>query len=280
MPVALRSLPLCSPPPYARAGPVGAVYLARLSLRRGPHCTDRCTHRRYTRRDRRRHELFDLLLALSAKRAGGINFAPFATALLSLADVTVELFLNDGDAHAEMAEHTPGTRTRITRQRGEEVLGVDVATPGLLCNRGRTLHRLTGLGRLLWRPLAGPTSFSWEQLSRGGAYRLGPHSQLLQNGGGYPLMEKPDQLVMGAHLGGPVSGGLPPGCLQAAPGRCAQLASSRRSARAAAGPQSAAWPPAWIPLSAGRSRSRNTPPGAPPPRTGRSARRRARPALR
>ena len=36
------------------------------------------------------NELFDLLLALSAKRAGRINFASFAAALLPGADVTVE----------------------------------------------------------------------------------------------------------------------------------------------------------------------------------------------
>src|SRR5260370_12225564 len=101
------------------------------------------------------NQLFDLLLALSAKRAGEINFASFAAAPLPGADVAVEFFLNGGGAHAEVAEHTPGTRTRIKRQRGEEVLGAHVAGPGLLGNRGRTLYRLTGLGRLLWRPLAG-----------------------------------------------------------------------------------------------------------------------------
>jgi hypothetical protein len=167
------------------------------------------------------HELFDLLLALSAKRAGEINFASFAAAPLSGADVTVESSLNGGDAHAEVAEHTSGTRTRVKRQRGEQVLGAHLAAPGLLGNRGRTLYRFTCLGRLLWRPLAGQTS-SREQFSCGGAHRVGPHSQLLQNGSGYPLMEEPDQLVMGAHLGGPVSGGLPPGRQQAAPHRCAQ----------------------------------------------------------
>src|SRR5215472_3827286 len=162
------------------------------------------------------NELFDLLLALPAKRAGEISFASPAAAPLPGADVTAEFFLNGGGAHAEVAEHAPGTRTRIKRQRGEEVLGAHAATPGLPGNRGRALHRLTGLGRLRWRPLAGQTSSSsWEQLSRGGAHRVGPHSQLLQNDGGYPLMEKPDQLVMGAHLGGPVRGGLPPGRLQA-----------------------------------------------------------------
>src|SRR4029077_18618640 len=132
-------------------------------------------------------------------------------------DVTVEFSLNGGGAHAEVAEHTPGTRTRIKRQRGEGVRGAHVAAPGLLCYRGRTLQRLTGLGRLLWRPLAGQASSSGGQLSRGCAPPLRPHSQLLQNGGGSPLMEKPDQQVMGARLGGPVSGGLPPGRLQAAP---------------------------------------------------------------
>jgi hypothetical protein len=170
------------------------------------------------------NELFDLLLALPAKRADEINFASFAAAPLPGADVTVEPFLNAGDAHAQVAEHTPGTRTRIERQRGEQVLGAHVAPPGLLGHRGRTLDRLTGLGRLLWRPPAGQTPSWWEQLPRGGAHRVGPHSQLLQNDGGYPLAEKPDQLVMGAHLGGPVRGGLPPGSLQAAPARCAQPA--------------------------------------------------------
>jgi hypothetical protein len=145
------------------------------------------------------NEPFDPLLALSAKRAGEISFASFAAALLSGTGITVESLLNGGGAHAEVAEHTPGTRTRIERQRGEEVLGAHLGAPGLLCNRGRTLHRLTGLGRLLWRPPAGQASSSGEQLSRGGAHRVSPHSQLLQNGGGYPLVEKPDQLVMGAH---------------------------------------------------------------------------------
>ncbi len=168
------------------------------------------------------NELSGLLLVLSAKRAGEINFASFAAALLSGADVTVESSLDGGDAHAEVAEHAPGTRTRIKRQRGEQVLGAHVAAPGLLGNRGRPPQRLTGLGRLLWRPPAGQTSCSWEQFARGGAYRADPHSQLLQDGGGYPLMEKPDQLMMGAHLGGPVSGGFPPGRLQAAAARCAQ----------------------------------------------------------
>ncbi len=101
---------------------------------------------------------------------------------------------------------TSGTRARIKRQRGEQVLGAYLAAPGLLGNRGRALQRLTGLGGLLWRPPAGLTSSScWEQLVRGGAHRVGPHSQLRQNGGGYPLMEEPDELVMGAHLGRPVS---------------------------------------------------------------------------
>jgi hypothetical protein len=102
------------------------------------------------------NEFLDLLLALSAKRAGEINFASFAAALLCGADVTVEFFLNGGDAHAEVAEHPPGTRTRIKRQRGEELLGAHVAAPGLLGQRGRTLDRLTGLGRLLWRPPVWP----------------------------------------------------------------------------------------------------------------------------
>jgi hypothetical protein len=156
------------------------------------------------------NELFDLLLALPAKRAGKIGLASFAAALLPGADVTVESFLDRGDVHAEAAEHPPGARTRIKHQRGEQVLGAHLAAPGLLGNRGRQPDRRTGLGRLLWRPLAGPTSFfssSGEQLLRGGAHRVGPHSKLLQNGGGYPFMQKPDQLVLGAHLGGPVRGG-------------------------------------------------------------------------
>ena len=41
---------------------------------------------------------------------------------------------------------TPGPRTRIKHQRGEEVLAAHVAAPGLLCNHGGTPHRLTGLG--------------------------------------------------------------------------------------------------------------------------------------
>ncbi len=171
-------------------------------------------------------ELFDLLLALSAKRAGEISLASSAAALLSGADVTVESFLNGGDAHTEVAEHAPGTRTRIKRQRGEQMPGGDLIEPGPLREHGRPPDCLARLRRLLWRPPAGQTSSSscssWEQLSRGGAHRVGPHSQLLQNGSGYPLMEKPDQLVMGAHLGGPVSGGLPPGRLHAAPAGSAQ----------------------------------------------------------
>src|SRR5215831_13332024 len=168
----------------------------------------------------------DLLLALPAKRAGEISSASFAAALLSGADVTVESFLNGGGAHAEVAEHTPGPRTRIKRQRGEQVLGAHLAAPGPLGNRGRTLHRSDGLSRHQRRPPAGPASSSfsssWEELSRGGADRVGPHPQLLQHGGRHSLVEKPDQLVMGTHLGGPVSGGLPLGRLHAAPGRCAQ----------------------------------------------------------
>ena len=130
-----------------------AARLARLILRRGSHCTDRCTRRRYTRRDRQR--AFDLLLDLSAKRAGEISFAAFAAAALPGADVAVESVLSGGCAHAEVAEHTPGTRTRIKRQRGEQVLGAHVAAPGLLGNRGRTLQSLHGLGRHQRRPLAG-----------------------------------------------------------------------------------------------------------------------------
>ena len=93
------------------------------------------------------NELFHLLLGLSAKRAGEISFASVAAAPLSGAGVTVEFFLNGGDAHAEVAEHTPGTRTRIERQCGEEVFGAHVFAPGLLGNRGRSLDRLTGFGR-------------------------------------------------------------------------------------------------------------------------------------
>ena len=169
-------------------------------------------------------ELFDLLLALSAKRAGEISLAAPAAALLSGADVTAESFLHGGDAHTELAEHTPGTRTRIKRQRGEQVLGADLIEPGPLREHGRPPDCLARLRRLPWRRPAGQTSSSssWEQLPRGGAHRVGPHSQLRQHGSGYPLMEQPDQQVMGAHLGGPVSGGLPPGRLHAAPGRCAQ----------------------------------------------------------
>jgi hypothetical protein len=121
------------------------------------------------------NELFDLFLALPAKRAGQIGLASFAAALLPAADVAIEAFLDRGDAHAEVVEHPPGMRTRIKRQRGEQVLGAHVAAPGLLRNRGRTPDRLSGLGRLLWRPLAGRTfSSCWEQLLRGGAHRVGP----------------------------------------------------------------------------------------------------------
>src|SRR5258708_11398399 len=98
------------------------------------------------------NQLFDLLLALSAKRAGEINFASFAAAPLPGADVAVEFFLNGGGAHAEGAEHTPRTRTRIKRQRGEEVLGGHVPRPGLLGNRRRTPYRLPGPRRLFWPP--------------------------------------------------------------------------------------------------------------------------------
>src|SRR5260370_42079291 len=70
------------------------------------------------------NELFDLLLALSAKRAGEINFASFAAALLSGADVTVEFFLNGGHAHPEAAEHTQGPGTMITRHPGEGGAGI------------------------------------------------------------------------------------------------------------------------------------------------------------
>ena len=59
-----------------------------------------------------------------------------------------------------MAEHPPGTRTRIKRQRSEQVLGAHLAAPGLLGHRGRTLHRLTGPSRLRWRPPAGQASTS------------------------------------------------------------------------------------------------------------------------
>jgi len=84
------------------------------------------------------NELFDLLLALSAKRAGELGSASFAATLLSGADVTVEPPLESGDAHTEVAEHTPGPRTRIKRQRGEQVLGAHFAAPALLSDRGRT----------------------------------------------------------------------------------------------------------------------------------------------
>jgi hypothetical protein len=45
-------------------------------------------------------------------------------------------------ASALLAEHTPGARTRIKRQRGEQVLGAHLAAPGLLGNRGppRAVH--------------------------------------------------------------------------------------------------------------------------------------------
>src|SRR5262249_43831759 len=132
------------------------------------------------------NELFDLLLALPAKRAGELSFASLAPALLPGADVTAEFVLDSGGAHVQVAEHTPRPRTRIKRQRGEQVLGAHLGAPGLLCHRGRPLQRLTGLGRLLWRPLAGPASPAWVQLARGGAHRVGPHPQFLQNGGGYP----------------------------------------------------------------------------------------------
>src|SRR5215475_5890156 len=168
-------------------------------------------------------ELLDLLLALSAKRAGEINLASLAATLLPRADVAVESLLNGGAAHAQMAEHTPGPRTRIKHHRGEQVLCAHLAAPSPLRYPGGPLHSLHGLGRYQCRPLAGQTfSPSWEQLTRGGAHLLGPHSQLLQHGGGYPLMEEPHQLVMGAYLACPVSGGLSPGRLHAARGRCAQ----------------------------------------------------------
>ena len=163
------------------------------------------------------NELFGLFLALSAKRAGAVSFAPLATALLSGADVTLEPFPDGGAADTEAAEHTPGTRIRIKRQHGEEVLGAHVAAPCLPGDRGCTPQRLTGLGRLLWRLLAGQTSSTWEQLSRGGAHPLGPHPQLFQHGGGDPLIEKPDQLVMSAHLSGPVRR-LPPRAVGGDPG--------------------------------------------------------------
>src|SRR5260221_8058572 len=66
------------------------------------------------------NQLFDLLLALSAKRAGEINFASFAAAPLPGADVAVEFFLNGGGAHAQGAAHTPPTRNTIQRHRCEE----------------------------------------------------------------------------------------------------------------------------------------------------------------
>src|SRR5258708_30467457 len=75
------------------------------------------------------NQLFDLLLALSAKRAGEINFASFAAAPLPGADVAVEFFLNGGGAHAEGAEHTPRTRTRVQRQRRQGALRAPLPAP-------------------------------------------------------------------------------------------------------------------------------------------------------
>src|SRR5260370_33059869 len=89
------------------------------------------------------NQLFDLLLALSAKRAGEINFASFAAAPLPGADVAVEFFLNGGGAHAQGAEATPGTRTRIKRPRGQEALGAPRPRPRPPGHRSRTLYRPT-----------------------------------------------------------------------------------------------------------------------------------------
>src|SRR5215469_9128446 len=58
------------------------------------------------------NELFDLCPALSAKRAGEIGFASFAAALLSGADVTVELFLKADDAQAGHANQDQGPARR------------------------------------------------------------------------------------------------------------------------------------------------------------------------
>src|SRR5258708_24774851 len=77
------------------------------------------------------NQLFDLLLALSAKRAGEINFASFAAAPLPGADVAVEFFLNGGGTHADVAEHTPATPTTNKPHRGEEVPGAPPAAPRL-----------------------------------------------------------------------------------------------------------------------------------------------------
>src|SRR5258708_23443938 len=78
------------------------------------------------------NQLFDLLLALSAKRAGEINFASFAAAPLPGADVAVEFFLNGGRAHPQGAEHTPRTPTQIKPQRGEEARRAPPAAPAPL----------------------------------------------------------------------------------------------------------------------------------------------------
>ena len=205
------------------------------------------------------NELLDLLLALSAKRAGEIGFASLAAALLSGATLTVEFFLHGGDAHAEVAEHTPGTRTRIKRQRGEQVLGADLIDPGPLRELGRPPEHLTGLGRLLWRPPAGQilplpgTALARRRATRRPALpaaperqRLPPHGKARSAGDGCPP-RRPRQRRPPAWP--------PPGSPRPVRSTC----SSRSAVRAAAGPQSAPWPPAWIPLSAGRSRSRNTP---------------------
>src|SRR5258708_1556588 len=97
------------------------------------------------------NQLFDLLLALSAKRAGEINFASFAAAPLPGADVAVEFFLNGGRGHARVAEHTPGTRTRVKRQRREGGLGGPRPGPRPLGKPRRTLDRPPRPGRALSR---------------------------------------------------------------------------------------------------------------------------------
>src|SRR5260370_19932126 len=73
------------------------------------------------------NQLFDLLLALSAKRAGEINFASFAAAPLPGAAVAVEFFLNGGGAHADEGEPQPGPRNKVEGQHGAEDLRDHVA---------------------------------------------------------------------------------------------------------------------------------------------------------
>src|SRR5260370_17270328 len=68
------------------------------------------------------NQLFDLLLALSAKRAGEINFASFAAAPLPGADVAVEFFLNGGRAPPPGASPTPHNPTTRHRPRTHHLL--------------------------------------------------------------------------------------------------------------------------------------------------------------